>query len=245
MRIAAVNRYKTRVGGAETYLETTLLGLAGAGHQVAFVSELDAPADEPRIRLPDSAPAWCAETLGTAQTLTLLEAWHPDVIYLHGVDGLPTFTKILEIAPTVLFEHGYDGTCISGNKMFAFPESRPCARRFGWQCLLHYFPSRCGGLNPVRMWTEYQRQTAHLALMRRCAVVLTASDHMRAELLRHGFESERVRTVPLPVAPGLSGTSRESDPQRLALDGHPWLHLLFVGRMTRLKGGPMMLEAQL
>jgi glycosyltransferase involved in cell wall biosynthesis len=243
VRIAAINRYNTRLGGAETYLEAVLLGLAAAGHQIALVSEVDEPVEAPRIRLPDAAPAWSMQTLGTEQTLTRLAAWCPDVIYLHGIDDLPTFTRILEIAPTVLFEHGYDGTCISGNKMFAFHQPRPCERRLGWRCLLHYYPHRCGGLNPLRMWTEYQWNTTRLSLMRGCALLLTASDHMRNELLNHGLESERVHTVALPVEPSLSGSSPAAGPRQSASGEYSGLQLLFIGRMTRLKGGPAMLDA--
>jgi glycosyltransferase involved in cell wall biosynthesis len=243
VRIAAVNRYNTRLGGAETYLEAVLLGLAAAGHQIALVSEVDGSVEAPRIRLPDAAPAWSMQTVGTEQTLTRLAAWRPDVIYLHGIDDLSTFARILDIAPTVLFEHGYDGTCISGSKMFAFHHPRPCARRFGWQCLLRYYPHRCGGLNPVRMWTEYQWNVTRLALMRRCTVLLVASDHMHDELLNHGLQPERVHTVALPVGPSLSGSSPAADSRQSASGEHSGLRLLFIGRMTRLKGGPVMLDA--
>lgn len=243
MRIALVNLNRARVGGAETYLETVLPALAALGHEVALWCETDAPAGAPQIRLPERAPAWCAGESRLAPALAALQAWRPDVIYVHSVSGPRLEARIIAAAPAVLFDHGYYGTCISGNKMFAAPNPRPCARRFGWQCLLHYYPHRCGGLNPVRMWTEYQRQAARLGLMRRYAAILTASDHMRAELLRHGFAPERVHAVRLPIAPGLRGAALETDPRQPGPDARRAARLLFVGRMTRLKGGPMMLDA--
>jgi glycosyltransferase involved in cell wall biosynthesis len=243
MRIAITNSYRARIGGAETYIDTVIGALAAAGHQIAFFSELDAPAGAQRIRLPERAPAWCATETGLPQALAALEGWRPDIIYVHGMDDLPTAARIIEIAPAVLFAHGYDGTCISGNKMFAAPPPRPCARRFGWRCFIHYYPHRCGGLNPLRMWDEYQKQCARLGLIGRYAAILTASAHMRAECVRHGLPAQRVHALRLPLAPGRFPKSPGAATLQAAPAEDRELQLLFVGRMTRLKGGPIMLDA--
>jgi glycosyltransferase involved in cell wall biosynthesis len=243
MRIAAVNLNRARIGGIETYLDTALAALAAAGHEVALWYEIDAPADAPQIRLPDRAPRWCAGRSGLAPALAALRAWRPDVIYVHAVGDSRVEERIIDTGPAVLFDHGYYGTCISGNKMFAAPRPWPCARRFGWQCLFHYYPHRCGGLNPMRMWTEYRRQSARLGLMRRYSEVLVASDHMRDELLRHRFAPERVHVVRLPIATGSCGDAKERAPLLSGIDAHRAVRLLFVGRMTSLKGGPIMLDA--
>ena len=242
MRIAAVNLNRTRVGGIETYLDTAFAALTAAGHEVALWCEIDAPAGAPKIRLPDRAPAWCVAEGGLAPALAALKAWRPDVIYVHAVSHPSIEERIIDAGPAVLFDHGYYGTCISGNKMFAAPRPRPCARCFGVQCLFHYYPHRCGGLNPIRMWTEYRRQSARLGLMRRYAAVLVASDHMCDELLRHRLAPERVHVVRLPIAPGPRGDATDSAPLS-GIDVHRAHRLLFVGRMTPLKGGPMMLDA--
>lgn len=242
MKIAVVNSHHARIGGAETYLDTVIPALAAAGHQIAFFSELEAPPGAPRIRLPERAPAWCAGEMGARQALAALEQWRPEVIYVHGM-SLPSAFRIIEIAPAVLFAHGYYGTCISGNKMFAAPRPRPCARRFGWRCLVHYYPHRCGGLNPMRMWTEYQNQSARLGLMRRYTAILTASAHMRAEFVRHGLPPERVHTLRLPLAPDRFPEFTGAAAPQEAPAKNREIRLLFIGRMTRLKGGPMMLEA--
>jgi glycosyltransferase involved in cell wall biosynthesis len=242
VRIAAVNSYRALVGGAETYLDTVIPALAASGHQIAFFSELGSSPSAQRIRLPECAPAWCASEMGSPQALAALEGWRPDVIYVHGMADLSTAARIVEIAPAILFAHGYYGTCISGNKMFAAPRPRTCARRFGWRCLVHYYPHRCGGLNPLRMWDDYQKQSARLGLMSRYAAILTASAHMRAEFVRHGLPAQRVHALRLPIAP-----RRFPSPGAATLQVAPAknreIRLLFVGRMTRLKGGPMMLDA--
>jgi len=243
MRIATVNSYHARIGGAETYLDTVIPALDAAGHQIAFFSELDSPPGIQRIRLPTAAPAWCASEMGWPRMLAALASWRPDVIYVHGINDLSAAARIVEIAPAVLFSHDYNGTCISGNKMFAAPRLRPCVRRFGWQCLIHYYPHRCGGLNPVRMWTEYQLQSARLGLMRCYAAILTASTHMRVEFMQHGLPPERVHTLQPPLAPDIFFRSQWAETAPVVPAGDRGLRLLFVGRMTKLKGGPIMIDA--
>lgn len=243
MRIAAVNSHHARIGGAETYLDTVIPALAAADHQIAFYSEFDAPPGAPLIRLPDRAPLWCASAMGARQALTALEQWRPDVIYVHGM-YLQSAAPVVEIAPVVLFAHGYYGTCISGNKMFAAPRPRPCARRFGLRCFVHYYPHRCGGLNPMRMLLDYRSQAARLAVMRRYAAILTTSDHMRVEFVRHGLSSERVHTLRPPLAPDrFFQPPAGAENARVPATADRELRLLFAGRMTGLKGGPIMIDA--
>jgi len=240
MRIAVVNSHHARVGGAETYLDTVIPALAAAGHQIALLSELDSPPSLPRIRLPAAAPAWCASAMGMPRALAALASWRPDVIYVHGMSDLPAAARIIESAPAVLFAHGYYGTCISGSKMFSAPRPQPCARRFGWRCLIQYYPHRCGGLNPLRMWSDYQKQNARLALLGRYAAILTASAHMRAEFVRHGLPPQRVHALRLPLAPARSPGTETAEAMPAE---NRELRLLYVGRMTRLKGGTIMLDA--
>jgi len=79
--------------------------------------------------------------------------------------------------------------------------------------------------------------------------ILTASDHMRSEYLKHGFSS--VKVVPLPVQQrrpradiAAFNGSAELEPNRRerGLSGGAY-RLLFVGRMDLLKGGGELLDA--
>jgi glycosyltransferase involved in cell wall biosynthesis len=240
MKIAVVNSHHARVGGAETYLDTVIPALSAAGHQLALLSELDAPSGAPQISLPASAMAWRASEMGMAKALAALASWRPDVIYVHGMQDPRAALRLVERAPAVLFAHGYYGTCINGGKMFSAPVRRPCTRRFGWQCLIQYYPRRCGGLNPLHMWSDYRQQSARLALLGRYAAILTASDHMRAEFVRHGLPPERVHALRLPLAPAGVPRAATAYPAPTADRA---LRLLYVGRMTWLKGGPIMFDA--
>src|SRR5690348_14660587 len=117
MRIAIVNTHRARVGGAETYLDTIVPALSAAGNRLALLSEIDSAVILPPIRMPADAPCWSAHEIGWPRALANLATWRPDVIYVHGMHHVPAAERIIETAPSVLFAHGYYGTCISGHKM--------------------------------------------------------------------------------------------------------------------------------
>src|SRR5262249_53015692 len=99
-----------------------------------------------------------------------------------------------------------------------------------------------GGLNPTRMLRDYREQSARLALMHGYAAILTASDHMGAELIDHGLAPERVHVVRLPVA-SVNAPQCENPVLENSATANRRLRLLYVGRMTPLKGGPLMIDA--
>jgi glycosyltransferase involved in cell wall biosynthesis len=95
------------------------------------------------------------------------------------------------------------------------------------------------------MWKLYRQEARRLQLMRRYASIITASGYMRRELIRHGFPPSKVHALKSPIA---SHILTETESPRLAvtpspLDRPPERHVLFVGRMTDLKGGTVMLDA--
>jgi glycosyltransferase involved in cell wall biosynthesis len=149
--------------------------------------------------------------------------------------------RFLGIAPAAFFAHGFYGTCISGAKSFKAPVARPCDRRFGWPCFLNYYPHRCGGWNPVIMVQDYRRQASRLELLRRYAAVLTHSRRMESEYLNHGIVRERVHRVPWCVEESRAPMQGAVDPHAPRRDSRP--HIVFIGRMTPLKGGHLLLQA--
>ena len=158
MRIAIVNFSSRRVGGTESYLDEIIAEFVNSGHEVGLFVEYDIPADRPPIRLPDESPQWCVADKGTIGAIAALRDWHPDLIYAHGFVNPKNEAATLSVAPAVFFVHGYYGTCITGAKTNSYPNIVPCTRTFGPKCLLHFYPRRCGGLNPVSALIEYRRQ---------------------------------------------------------------------------------------
>ena len=246
MRIALASWNRKKFGGAETYLDTVIPGLARAGHELAHLCEVALPADRGEIGLPADAPVWCRANQEANEILAQLAAWEPTVIFCHGLRDPALEEALLRIAPTVYYAHDYYGACISGAKSFAFPQVRPCGRSFSWRCLLRYYPRRCGGLNPATMWRLYRREMWHLDLLRRYDAIVVASEHMRRELVRQGLDPNWVRMV---VPPSVNRSSLHGRAQQrssvlptAARAGHEW-RLLFAGRMVELKGGDVLLRA--
>ena len=97
--------------------------------------------------------------------------------------------RTLQIAPAVFHAHAYYGTCISGAKTFKSPTTMPCSRRFGWPCLVNYYPRRCGGWSPITMVREFRRQAERLQLLSQYKALVTYSAHMQREFARHGIHA--------------------------------------------------------
>jgi glycosyltransferase involved in cell wall biosynthesis len=236
MRIAIVSAFGHVIGGCEVYLRAVIPALAQAGEEPAFFHEHAGGPNEPKVLTTDVLN-WCTRGHGLAASIEGLRAWHPDVIYAHGLTDAETERMILEIAPAVRFLHGYQGACISGTRLWRRP-IHPCHRRFGPGCLLAYYPRRCGGLNPFVMWREYRRNQGQLALLRRYRALLVHSDHLASTLQRQGIAPGIIFKVPFPVGP----PALRHEPDRCARPAQPW-RLLFLGRHDRTKGGQVLLEA--
>jgi glycosyltransferase involved in cell wall biosynthesis len=212
--------------------------LIQAGHDVSLCYESDQPSQRVPVDPPGTV-AWCARELGIGRTIEAVRQWRPDVIYSHNLEDLELERELLKIAPAVFFAHAYYGTCISGSKAFSQPIPRPCSRLFGWQCLLHFYPKRCGGMNPLTMLGLYRRQLERLVSLRNYRAVVTHSEYLRAEYVRHGIAAEQVFLVPYCVRPLRQNASE--DPPKVRMDGS-W-RLVFAGRLDSMKGGELLLKA--
>ena len=241
MRILATTWSSRRVGGAETYLGRIMALLSALGHDIGFCFEVDEPVARTPILLPPNAAVFRLGASAPSAAIAPVRAWAPDVIYAHGLLDAQLEAELLEVAPAVFFAHSYYGTCISGDKTHKFPVVRPCTRVFGPACLGLYFPRRCGGASPITMMREYSRQRARLSLLARYDAVMTHSTHMREEFLRHNAAGGRVFSCSYGIGDenGLAAPLPVREPRSASA---PW-HLMFVGRMDRLKGGRELLDA--
>jgi len=260
MRIAVLYWSRRKIGGTEAYLESIISELVNAGHQLAFWHEVEGPPTSERIQLPEGIPAWCADELGAESALAALRSWSPDILYTHCLMNLNLEAETFKIAPAVFFAHAYYGTCISGNKSFSRPVPTPCHRRFGWQCLVNYYPHGCGGSSPLTMVSEYRRQSKRLEQLQNYRVIVTHSEYMRDEYIKHGFDPTRIHCLSyyahqgssldledevLTFSPELLSESSPVLAKELlsaGKDPERW-RLLFLGRMDRLKGGQVLIDA--
>lgn len=237
MRILVANWARRVGGGAERYLQALLPALAARGHAVGLLVEHDEA--DPRLRIDDPAGGVAlisAESLGPERGSAAVRAWRPDLVFVQGLENPALERNLVSDCPAALFTHGYYGTCVSGTKRFALPAPRACARALGPACLGLYYPRRCGGLDPRTMVREYRRQTARRSLLARYRAVVAGSDHMAREYAAHGVAASRLFTVPMPPT-GMTPDS-EAPGVRPATG-----RVLFLGRLTSLKGAHYLLEA--
>jgi glycosyltransferase involved in cell wall biosynthesis len=99
-----------------------------------------------------------------------------------------------------------------------------------------YFPRRCGGLSPLTALKMFQVQKDRRSRLGDYKKIIVSSEHMRREYERHGIDPERLRMVSYPV----TGMGLEREPYTpLPVGGS----LVFVGRLTDLKGVDLALRA--
>jgi len=237
MRILIATSHRNMVGGVEKYLQQILPRLAGRGHQLALLYEYRFDPGKERVDPSSLDLVACGtEESGVDAGLGFVRDWKPEVVYSQGLEDAHLQSALLDRYPTVFYAHNYVGTCISQEKCHSFPTPRPCDRQFGPACLTLYHPRRCGGLNPITMWKMYQRSAESNALLCKYAAILVASAHMRREYERHGVPPGKIHLTALPNP---SDGAQFHAPSRTGAGGH----LLFLGRLTKLKGAAELLRA--
>ena len=236
MRILIATSYRNLIGGVERYLQVVIPGLLNHGHEIGLLYEIPLPEAGEVIDPPGAALAtWCWSERSRDYALASIARWRPEIVYSHGLEDGELEGILLDTYPVALYAHNYFGTCVSGRKCNSFPTVRPCARRFGPGCLALYYPRRCGGLNPLTMWKMYRRQTQINSRLPKYTKVLVASTHMAREFQNHGLRPDQIDVVPLPAA---NGTLPDGAPTR-----NPEGRILFIGRLTDIKGGNNLVKA--
>jgi glycosyltransferase involved in cell wall biosynthesis len=231
MRILIANEARQGGGGVETYLSSLVPHLEARGHAVALLYA-NAPDQTGPTRIVTNE-AWSVAEGGAARAFAAAETWRPDVCFSHNMRLLEVEERLASTWPTVKMMHGYFGSCLSGHKAFAFPSAEPCTRVCGIGCLACYLPRRCGQLRPGVMLEQFAWARRQQRLFGGYAAIVVASEHMRREYLRYDLPADGVHTIPLftttapLVAPGAES----------AID------VLFLGRMTPLKGADSLVRA--
>ncbi|HEV3039160.1 MAG TPA: glycosyltransferase family 4 protein [Candidatus Angelobacter sp.] len=234
MRILVVTQFRRKVGGIETYLATIVPALNNSGHELGICYEFEGPQDREPLEFPGEILQWPIMNFGKTAVLAQITCWHPDLVFCHGFSDLEFESQLLKLAPGIFYAHNYHGTCVSGTKTRKFPTAAPCSRTFGLGCLFQYYPRRCGGLNPATMLKRYKGEGERLRLLRDYAAIVTNSEYLAREYRHHGLNARCLylfthdqQSDVLPSPPLESNAAK----------------LLFVGRMDRLKGGQLLLEA--
>lgn len=227
MKIAVAHDAMDGAGGVETYLARLIPALQARGHAVALLCRRSGTgADRIGVDLLVDV-----EGKGVDAAFRELRRWGADVCFSHNMAPLDVERRALAEWPVVKMMHGYFGTCVSGLKTHAFPSMQSCDRVLGGGCLALYAPRRCGPLHPVKLLNGYRWAAAQRALLPQYAALVVASSHMGREYSRHGVDRERLNVLPLFSTVSADGDRTEGTA------------VLFLGRMTTLKGGQLLIQA--
>jgi glycosyltransferase involved in cell wall biosynthesis len=86
------------------------------------------------------------------------------------------------------------------------------------------------------MWQLFRRESQRSSLLQRYKAVFVASNHMHREFQRNGVSAEKLHVIPLPAA---DRTLLNAVPIRKTPQGR----ILFIGRLTDLKGTDYLIKA--
>ena len=211
-----------------------------AGHEVCLWHEDDRGAhrDRPQISSLSAILSWNPPERAVPEAIASLVQWRPDIVFVHSRLDPKVEQQLLDVCPAVFFAHDYVGMCISGAKTLHDPDPHPCGRTLGSLCLAHYYPHRCGGLDPRTMFRDYFGNKEQLKRLRRYRVVASDSSYLRDEYIRHGLDAERLKVVPLLVSSGALRISTRRDSH-----GNSPVALGFAGRLEAQKGVDVLLDS--
>lgn len=231
MRILFANDGVGDAGGVQNYLAAVMPALAARGHAVALL-HLDPLRSDAPSPAPAGAPHFGMAERGTADAIAAALAWAPDAAFVHNMRPLEVDEALMDAVPTVKMMHGYFGTCVSGQKAHLWPSPVPCGKPLGPGCIPIYAARKCGRMRPGYVARGWAWANAQNGLFDGYASIVTASRHMRDEYVRNGAPADLVHAIPL--FPTLDGEPAGAPAE---------MRILFLGRMTAIKGGDVLIRA--
>ena len=223
-------------GGAESNIYGVAQALREGGHDVGILHGPGTGQGEDRWRqifarrFPLGGKGKCRAIQAA------LWEFEPDVIYVHKIADLEVLEMITGCGvPAARMVHDHDMYCMRSYK-YDWWSRRICTRPASLYCVL-----RCGaclarnrgGLWPLR-WVSYRRKRQEIALNRRFSTLVVASEYMKQELLRNGFDAAQIRIhAPVPRAAEVRGGSSFSSRNLI----------VYSGQIIRGKGVDALLRA--
>jgi glycosyltransferase involved in cell wall biosynthesis len=224
------------MAGAEVNAYLTAAELKRRGHTVAILhGEPTGKAEDGwRELFPVRFP--CSNGDRPEAVEAALTRFEPDVIYVHKMADLAVMRALVESGrPLVRMVHDHDVYCMRSYKYFPITReicTRPASAFCVFPCGASLARNRNGGL-PLR-WVSYLDKRKEIRLNQRFHRMVVATDYMKQELLRNGFEAGRIEIhAPVPIAAAATLESSFS-PRNL---------LIYAGQVIRGKGVDVLLRA--
>lgn len=229
MRILLCIDHWGLIGGSERYATAIAAALLARGHTLRVLA--GAAAGERLESVPcDVVPEYSAER-GERHELTRVARRHEqDIVLVLSIRSRPTLEALYALGkPLVRFVQDHTLFCPSLNKIHE--DQSNCVHALGLECLKRYYLGDGCISFKKRMHRQPWRDGLggvwkHLAgvrLARKAAATYVASEYMRAELVRAGFERARVSVLPLFTDSGKPALEPAARPAELPPELHAWL----------------------
>jgi glycosyltransferase involved in cell wall biosynthesis len=236
MRLLFVHDRFGAMAGAEVNLQLTAAALKDRGHEPGLLHGPPTGKGEKQWEELFSERFALADEGQPRATRAALQTFRPDAIYVHKMSESPVLECLVESGvPIVRMVHDHDLYCMRSYKYFPLTRTI-CTRPAGMHCI---FPCGAtiarnrGGVLPVK-WVSYLARKRELVLNRRFERMIVATDYMRQELLRNGFEPQRIEIhAPVPHANESSKIASFSERNLI----------IYSGQVIRGKGVDVLLES--
>jgi glycosyltransferase involved in cell wall biosynthesis len=235
MRVLFVHERFGALAGAEANLYLTATELKRRGHHVGIIHGRATGKAEARWNA-TFAHKFELNGNATQSVECALAEFEPDIVYVHKMANLDVIETLLRLrARLVRMIHDHDIYCMRSYKYNYFTR-KVCQRAASAYCVFPcggFIARKRGALLPVK-WVSYFDKKKEIALNQRFNRLVVVSRYMRNELLRNGFDVQKVEIHP-PVP-------RAGDPSVRSSFSEKNL-ILYAGQIIRGKGVDVLLRA--
>jgi glycosyltransferase involved in cell wall biosynthesis len=195
MKLALLCTRWERVGGSERYALWLAEELSRAGHELCVLHEHGAGCELEGTRF--------VRLTGARALRAELTRFRPDRALVLTPTSPAYWRELARAAPVIRFVQDHTLFCPARNKLHSGGE--PCTRPLGAACLGRALGEGCHGIEGRgrvgHMLGRLAATGLELVRHRAAAALVVGSRWMRAELVRLGWESERVVLLPYPAMP--------------------------------------------
>jgi glycosyltransferase involved in cell wall biosynthesis len=235
MKLLYVHERFGALAGAEANAFITAQELGGRGHEMGILHGPGTGKNEAGWEAVFGYRQGLADEPEEA-TRRALKAFDPDVVYVHKMADLRVIQALVDSGkPLVRMVHDHDIYCMRSYKYDYFTR-KICTRAAGPACVFPCLASIVKNIGtglPLK-WVSYSAKKREIALNRQFKRMVVVTEYMRDELLRNGFDAERIEIhAPVP---------RMGDPDLRSSFSERNL-ILYAGQIIRGKGVDVLLEA--
>jgi glycosyltransferase involved in cell wall biosynthesis len=236
VKILFVHQNLGAQGGAEANILLTAGEFKRRGHRVALLHATTTGKGEENWRKIFSQCYQLDGAKAAQSTSNALAEFEPEIVYVHNLANLEALEALHAAGiPVVKMVHDHASYCMRGYKYNYFTRA-VCQRPASLYCVFPCLASiaRNHGPGASLKWVSYAAKKKEIALNRRCQQFVVYSDYSREELIRNGFERDKIHIhVPIQCW-GTAGEVSSFSDRNL---------ILFAGQIIRGKGVDFLLEA--